>query len=135
MWTEELVRDRALRMAALPVPRAVVKPTRSKYRVKRDPVDRTYNGIVYDSEREMRHAQELDFFKLAGRISNIARQVPFVLQVNGIKICKIVIDFEVTWHTGQVVYQEVKGFETKDWKLKRKLFTALYPTLEYEVIK
>lgn len=97
--------------------------------------DRTYNGVVYDSKREARHAMELDTWMLTGRVVKVERQIPFELRANDRKVCKIVIDFKVTWHTGEVTYQEVKGYETKDWVIKRKLFAALYPDLKYEVIK
>ncbi len=96
---------------------------------------RTYNGVIYDSKREARHAAELDVLMRFGRILKLERQIPYDLCVNKIKICKIVVDFRVTYHTGRVVLEEVKGFETPEWKLKRKLFAALYPDLEYEVIK
>lgn len=97
--------------------------------------DRTYNGVIYDSKREAKHAMELDILKAAGRVLKIERQIPFELRVNDRKVCKIVIDFRVTWHTGDVVLQEIKGYATKDWIIKRKLFEALHPELKYEVIR
>ncbi len=125
-WTEaDLL---AHQQKAMPLKRLV-----NKYGVAALP-ERAFDGIVYDSKRECTHARSLDALMKLGRITKIERQVPFDLKVNEIKICRIVIDFRVTWHTGQVVLQEVKGYATKDWKIKRKLFQALYPDLEYEVI-
>jgi hypothetical protein len=33
------------------------------------------------------------------------------------------------------MYTEVKGFETAEWRLKWKLFEALFPHLDKQIIK
>lgn len=110
------------------------KPRANKFGVSTKD-DRTYNGIAYDSRREMQHAMELDLLLKTGVVTKIERQMWVPLVVDGHAICSIVVDFRVTYQDGRVLYEEVKGFDTAIWKLKRKLFTALYPELEYKVIR
>jgi hypothetical protein len=97
--------------------------------------DRTYKGVVYDSKSEMLRAFELDALKAAGKILDWERQWPFTLAVNGITICKFVVDFRVRETPGNVYYEEVKGWETPEYKLKLKLFKAIYQNVDYRIIK
>lgn len=94
-----------------------------------------YNGIYYDSIKEADYARELDLRVKAGELTHWERQVPIDLVVNGQKVCTYKIDFVEYWTNGSIVYVEIKGFETPEWKLKWKLFDALEPELEKVVIK
>ena len=96
--------------------------------------DRTYKGVVYDSKAEMLRAFELDALKAAGKIISWERQVPFVLSVRGIVICKFVVDFKVKERPGVEYYEEIKGWETPEYKLKLKLFRAIYQNVDYRII-
>jgi hypothetical protein len=58
----------------------------------------------------------------------------FDLEVSGQLICKHRVDFLVVTREGIPEVHEFKGYATKDWKLKRKLFMALYPGIKYHVI-
>lgn len=73
------------------------------------------------------------------RVSMWKPQVSFNLVVNGHLICRYVVDFEVTKADGSIELIEVKGFETPEFKLKRKLFEATWlaehPDVTYSVIK
>jgi len=100
-----------------------------------DASQRTYAGRVYDSAKEMRRAQELDILLQDETIQAWWPQITFKLTVNGQLICRYVADFKVLYFDGRVEYEEVKGFETKEWKLKYKLFRALYPNVTLVVIK
>jgi hypothetical protein len=99
----------------------------------------TYNGNKYDSKLECKVAQELDFRIDAGELVEVKRQVRVPLYVNNVLICNYYLDFMTTDKHGEVTYIEVKGFETKDWILKKKLFLALLPGIhpgaKYEIIK
>jgi hypothetical protein len=44
-------------------------------------------------------------------------------------------DFQYSEIPGIVVIEEIKGFETEAWKIKRKLFLYLYPTVDFRVIR
>lgn len=94
----------------------------------------TYKGIRYHSKREAEYARELDFRILAGELKEVRRQVPIDLIVNGHKICTYTIDFVEIDHKGNEMWTEVKGYPTPEWRLKWKLFDALYPDREKQVI-
>lgn len=85
-----------------------------------------YAGAQYHSVREAQYAQNLDLRVRAKEIASWKRQVKIPLKVAGVLIANYVIDFVVTYKSGRKEYLEVKGFETDVWKLKWKLFQALY---------
>lgn len=96
-----------------------------------------YNGSIYHSIKEANYARQLDLRVRAKNdsLKEWRRQVPVHLYVNGAKICTYTIDFVEIDDLGNEMYTEVKGFETPEWRLKWKLFDALYPDLEKQVIK
>lgn len=59
------------------------------------------------------------------KVESWERQVPFRLEVNGVLICKYVVDFLVRYADGRRELVEVKGYWTPEAKLKKKLFEAL----------
>ncbi len=94
-----------------------------------------YNGILYDSKFEAEYAQQLDLRVMAKDIKGWERQVVFELSVNGKRVCKYIIDFVITYNDGTKEYIETKGYETTTWRIKRKLFQQIYPTLNYRVVR
>lgn len=94
-----------------------------------------YNGHLYHSIKEANYARELDARIKAGELKEFRRQVPVELRVNGMKICTYTIDFVEIDHRDNEMWTEVKGFETPEWKLKWKLFEAIFPEREKQVIK
>lgn len=72
---------------------------------------------------------------MAGELSHWERQVPIDLVVSGYKIATYRIDFVEYDKNGGEMWTEVKGFETPEWRLKWKLFEALYPERDKQVIK
>lgn len=89
-------------------------------------------GHNHDSRAEARYCEQLALMKKAGEIDDYETQVRHNLEVNGKKVCSMIVDFKV-YKDGGWYYVEVKGFATEVWKLKHKLFKALYPDLEYIV--
>lgn len=89
-----------------------------------------YNGIKYDSRKEAAYAQTLDLCKKAvgksDRVVEIERQLPYLLEVNGVKICKYILDFKVKYADGRTEYIDVKGVLTPVYKLKKKLVKAIH---------
>lgn len=81
---------------------------------------------VYDSRFEGQYAQELAIRKIAGEIKDWERQVKIPLDVNGYHICNYYIDFVVYHNDGTIEYMECKGIPSDTWRLKWKLFEALY---------
>ena len=86
----------------------------------------TYNGYQYDSKFEATYAKELDLRKKAGDIKDYDRQVKLDLVVGDYLVCTYKIDFIVYHCDGTREYVEVKGYPTPQWRIKWKLFEALY---------
>jgi len=97
--------------------------------------DRTYNGVVYDSKAEALHAFKLDGLKATGKILGWERQARIPLRVYDTLVCTMVIDFRIINREGPDHYEEIKGWETPEYKIKLKLFRALYPNADYRVVK
>lgn len=101
----------------------------SKYNSKKTVVD----GQKFDSKKEARRYQELLLLEKAGEIKNLSRQVKFVLipsqrDENGKVVereCSYKADF-VYEEDGKTVVEDVKGFRTKEYIIKRKLMMWRY---------
>lgn len=83
-------------------------------------------GIKYDSKFEGGYAKELITRQKAGDITRFESHVQIPLNVNGYHICNYYIDFKVYHNDGTIEYVETKGYPTPVWKLKWKIFEALY---------
>lgn len=85
-----------------------------------------WQGTTYHSKKEQRYAFELEMRQKAGDIKSWERQIRIPIEVNGFHICNYYIDFVVHHNDDTTEYVEVKGFVTETWRLKWKLFEALY---------
>jgi hypothetical protein len=97
-----------------------------------------YNGYTYQSKFEAGYAQSLDLLLTANEIKKWERQINLPLEVNGYKVCDYKIDFIVYHNDGLIEYVECKGIAFPVWRLKWKLFEALYgdkPDVKLTVIK
>ncbi len=106
-------------------------PTLSKFGSRKT----MYGGVQYHSKREADYAAELDLRVRAGEIKSWRGQERISMIVEGVKICDYIIDFVLEYPDGSAEYVEVKGFEKPEWKLKWKLFEALYPKYKKTIIK
>lgn len=102
----------------------------SKYNSKKT----VLNGQTFDSRKEAKRYQELLFLERAGAIKNLSRQVKFVLipsqrdEATGKVLereCSYRADFEYT-EDGKTIVEDVKGFRTKEYIIKRKLLLWRY---------
>lgn len=101
----------------------------SKYNSKKTVVD----GQKFDSEKEANRYQELLLLKRVGAIKNLSRQVKFVLipsqrDENGKVVereCSYKADFKYE-EDGKTVVEDVKGYRTKEYIIKRKLMLYQY---------
>ena len=84
-----------------------------------------YRGSIYDSKFEAQIAFDLDMMLKAGEIIKWERQVKIPLIVNGYLVENYYIDF-IVYRDGETEYIEAKGYPTPAWKIKWKLFEALY---------
>ena len=100
-----------------------------KYNAKRTEID----GICFDSQVEGQYYQHLKKQQEEGKIKGFELQPIFTLQEgfkkNGKHIRPIlyIADFKVYYNDGTVQIIDVKGYETADFKIKRKLFEKKYP--------
>jgi hypothetical protein len=94
-----------------------------------------WNGVTYASKGEMLLAMEIATMIRAGELVRVQRQVSIPLRVNGKLICTHRPDFIVELAGGGIEVWEFKGLELPDWKLKRKLFEANFPSIPYRVRK
>jgi hypothetical protein len=84
----------------------------------------------YDSKFERTIAQELELRVKAGELKSFDEQVKIPLIVEGYKVCDYKIDFVAYRTDGVTEYIEAKGFPTQVFKIKWKLFEALYGNKE-----
>ena len=105
---------------------------KSKYKNEETVID----GYIFDSKAEGNRYKELKFLENIGEISALKLQPKFLLQPafrkNGKTFKKIeyIADFMYS-QNGKIIIEDVKGMETKEFKIKRKLFE--YKFLEYEL--
>ncbi len=89
----------------------------------------TLDGIEFDSKGEANRFAQLKLLERARVILSLSRQPRFILCVNGQEVCEYRADFAY-FENGRQVIEDFKGMITPVARLKRKLFIALYPSLE-----
>ena len=99
---------------------------RNKYGARKTTVD----GITFDSKWEAQRWGELQAMERGGLVRDLERQVKYDIVVNGEKICRYIADFRYKMvdddgSTKEVV-EDAKGFETADFKIKKKLMRAVH---------
>jgi len=83
------------------------------------------NDIRFHSKREAFRYMELRRMDERGFISDLRLQVPYLLEINGVKICKYIADFEYIENGGKIT-EDCKGYRTDVYKLKKKLMLAIH---------
>jgi hypothetical protein len=92
-------------------------PKPAKYRNRK-----TADG--FDSEKERRQWQELELRAYAGEITELQRQVKFVLVVNGLHIADYVADF--SWKEGaRLVVADTKSVVTRKLAAHRQKYKLM----------
>lgn len=102
---------------------------RSKYNNRHTVID----GIRFDSAKEARRYSELRLMEQAGEITDLQLQPRFLIEVNGVKVCTYVADFQYTDANGELVVEDVKGVRTSVYTVKAKLMRAVYGIVVQEV--
>ena len=100
------------------------------------------DGITFDSKAEAARYRELKLMERAGKISDLRTQPSFILvpgfRKNGTyyRPVRYIADFQyVDIANRAVVVEDVKGFRTDVFKLKKKLFEWRYPYLSLREVK
>ena len=110
-------------------------PKKHKYNAKLVKI----NGFKFDSKKEANRYLELKFLEKAGKIKDLKLQPCFLLQegfyYQGRAIRQITYkaDFEYV-QDGKRVVEDVKGFKTDVYKLKKKLFLKKYPDVIFKEV-
>lgn len=91
------------------------------------------DGIKFDSKKEARRYNELKLLEKNKQIIDLELQVKYPLQpsfkYNGqtIRAMSYIADFQyIDASSGLLVVEDVKGFETPVYKIKKKLFLYKY---------
>lgn len=111
--------------------REIGKPAANKYGAKKTVLD----GIRFDSQAEARYYAELQTRAKAGEVYEVELQPRFSLTINGELVGSYRADFQfydATQKRMRVV--DVKGVETRDFKIKKKLMRAIHK-IDVEVVK
>lgn len=102
------------------------------------------DGEVFDSAKEYRRFCQLELLEKAHKISDLRKQVKYVLiptqrepdttgPRGGVKKgkvieneCAYIADFVYVNDKGETVVEDTKGFRTKDYIIKRKLMLYMH---------
>lgn len=96
-----------------------------------------YCGLTFDSKLEFKRYNELMLLIQAGEISDLKIHTKFPIEINGVKVCNVINDFDyIEVKTGKWVSEDVKtkATDTAISRLKRKMVCAFYPTVEWRVM-
>lgn len=86
------------------------------------------DGFVFDSMAEHKRYAQLKLMVKAKAIEGLEVHPAFTAIVNGVKVCRIELDFRYyDKATNKLTYEDIKGMDTPMSKLKRKLLMALFP--------
>lgn len=108
-----------------------------KYGAKKTTVD----GIKFDSKAESKRYEELKLLEKAGKIKDIVLQPKFTLQPSFTKgdkkyqAIKYKADFAYyDIEECKQVIEDVKGYKTKEYLIKKKMFEYVFPDLELKEV-
>lgn len=99
-----------------------------------------YDDVIFDSEHEYKRYLQLKEMQEKGEISKLIVHPVFELQEQFEKDGKIIsriayeADFQYVDSKNQLHIEDIKGFETKDFIIKKKLFEYCYWYLKLDVL-
>lgn len=102
----------------------------NKYGARKTVVD----GITFDSKAEAKYYEQLKWLKQSKQIKDFSLQLRFELQESFKKQDKTfrkieyIADFEITNLDGSKEVIDIKGMETKEFAIKRKLYERKFDT-------
>lgn len=82
------------------------------------------DGITFHSKAERGRWMDLRLMEKAGEISELQRQVRYPLEVNGLHVCDYIAD--MVYEKNGLVVEDVKGYKTEIYRLKKKLMLAVH---------
>lgn len=102
------------------------KPKSNKYRNKVE----YRNGWRFDSKAEAKRFDQLELLKQGGQVIWFLCQVP--IRLPGHTTYRV--DFQVLWADGQITFEDVKGVETQEFRMKSRQVLELYG-IEIQLIR
>ena len=112
---------------------------RTKFNVSKDTSKRTYDGIIFDSELEMKYYRDVLLpLVQSGEIVKYELQKPYELQPkfkhNGktVQPIKYVTDFFIVYKDGHEEIVDTKGQPDNIAILKKKMMWYKYPDIDYK---
>lgn len=102
----------------------------TKYHAKRCTID----NINFDSIAESNRYQELKLLEMAGQIKGLMVHPRFIIWQHGKDKIVYEADF-IYYENGKQVTEDVKGVETPVFKLKAKMFRAMFPEMDFRIVK
>lgn len=127
-------RGRGLRLREEDLIKRVVKEVKSKGLKFKNKIT-VVGDIVFRSKKEAKRYEDLLWQVSVGMIKNLERQPSFPLVINGTKVGKYTADFYYFDNEKQMeVYEDVKGYLTNEQKFRIKVFKALYPDINFNLL-
>lgn len=105
-------------------------PQTKKIRHKFNAKPSFVGDIRFSSKKERDYYHKLTLAEKSGDLVMFLRQVPIHLPGN----VRYVVDFLEFWKDGEVKFTDVKGYETPEFILKKKLVEAHYP-IKINIVK
>jgi hypothetical protein len=84
---------------------------------------------LFASRKEAGRFDQLKLLEKNGEVRDILCQVPFKLEINGRHICRYIADFTYVEKRNGIwaeVVEDVKGYKTAMYRLKKKLMKAIH---------
>lgn len=114
---------------------------RTKFNVDKDKEKRTFDGIVFDSQMEMKYYRDVVLPQVrSGNIIKYELQKKYILQPkfqSGDRLVQPIVyvaDFFIEYKNGVVEVIDTKGCPDSVAKIKRKMFWYQYPDITYKWI-
>ena len=104
---------------------------RNKYNAKKTTC---LSNHSHDSRGESDYCNYLLSLVKEKEIESYITQVRYPLAINGHHITTHIVDFQISNTDGSTEVVEYKGFATEIWRIKKKLFEAIYTDIPYTVV-
>lgn len=82
------------------------------------------DGLTFASKAERGRWMDLRLMEKAGEVKELKRQIRYPLEVNGMHICDYIAD--MVYEKNGLVVEDVKGYRTEIYRLKKKLMLACH---------
>lgn len=94
------------------------------------------DGIKFRSKKEANRYGELKWLERGGEIKDFRIQPRFELTINETKVGTYTADFGYREASNKFyIVEDVKGYFTSEQKFRVRVFRALYPEIDFRIIK